>query len=102
MQDTLNALFRAPLKDYYRRRIIVWRDEDGEFSKTVQEMTLDNARVLVMRQDHMFEGIPEHGPFAGQYAVQQQHARDMRFSAKDRGSNAQLTADRQDIKLFIE
>lgn len=55
MQDTLNALFRAPLKDYYRRRIIVWRDEDGEFSKTVQEMTLDNARVLVMRQDHMFE-----------------------------------------------
>ncbi len=55
MQDTLNARFRAPLKDYYRRRIIVWRDENGEFAETVQEMTLENARVLVMRQDHMFE-----------------------------------------------
>lgn len=55
MRDTLNARFRAPLKDYYRRRIIVWRDEEGEFAETVQEMKLDNARVLVMRRDHMFE-----------------------------------------------
>lgn len=55
MKDTLNARFRAPLKDYYRRRIIVWKDEEGEFADTVAEMTLDNARILTMQKDKMFE-----------------------------------------------
>lgn len=55
MQDTLNARFRQPLPDYYPRRIIVWRDEDGEFAETVNEIKLENARLLVMRPDHMFE-----------------------------------------------
>ena len=55
MIDTLNARFAAPLKDYYHRRIIVWMDENGEFAETVEEMTLENARVLIMRRDHMFE-----------------------------------------------
>lgn len=55
MKDTLNARFRAPLKDYYRRRIIVWKDEDSEFADAVAEMTLDNARILTMQKDRMFE-----------------------------------------------
>ena len=55
MQDTLNARFRQPLPDYYARRIIVWRDEDGEFAETVNEIKLENARRLVMQPDHMFE-----------------------------------------------
>ncbi len=55
MKDTLNARFRAPLKDYYRRRIIVWQDETGEFAETVAEMQLDNARILIMQKNAMFE-----------------------------------------------
>ena len=55
MQDTLNVRFRQPLPDYYARRIIVWRDEDGEFAETVNEIKLENARLLVMQPDHMFE-----------------------------------------------
>lgn len=55
MKDTLNARFRAPLRDYYRRRIIVWLDEAGEFAQTVAEMTLDNARILTMQPGTMFE-----------------------------------------------
>ena len=55
MQDTLNARFAAPLPDYYNRRIIVWMDEEGTFAETIEDMKLDNARVLVMRRDHMFE-----------------------------------------------
>ena len=55
MKDTLNARFRAPLKDYYRRRIIVWRDEAGEFAETVAGMQLDNARILTMKSNAMFE-----------------------------------------------
>lgn len=55
MKDTLNARFRAPLREHYRRRIIVWRDEAGEFAETVAEMTLDNARILTMKPGEMFE-----------------------------------------------
>ena len=55
MQEKLNALFRAPLKDYYTRRIVVWMDEDGEFSGTVGELRLENARVLVYERDRLFE-----------------------------------------------
>lgn len=55
MQETLNAHFRAPLKDYYKRRIVVWEDENGEFADTVAEMSLDNARILTIQRDRMFE-----------------------------------------------
>lgn len=55
MKDTLNARFAAPLRDYYRRRIIVWRDEAGEFAQTVAEMTLENARILTMKPGSLFE-----------------------------------------------
>lgn len=55
MQDTLNARFAEPLKEYYQRRIIVWMDEEGEFADSVRDMTLDNARILIMQKDHMFE-----------------------------------------------
>lgn len=55
MKDTLNARFRAPLKEHYRRRIIVWKDEEGEFADAAAELKLENARILVMQRDHMFE-----------------------------------------------
>lgn len=55
MKDTLEKRFRAPLKDYYKRRIIVWKDEEGEFADTVAELSLNNARILIMRKDAMFE-----------------------------------------------
>ena len=55
MKDTLNARFRAPLPDYYARRIIVWKDEAGEFADTVAEMTLENARILTMGRDNLFQ-----------------------------------------------
>lgn len=55
MQETLNAHFRAPLKDFYRRRIVVWEDEDGEFADIVADMSLENARILILQWDHMFE-----------------------------------------------
>lgn len=55
MKDTLNARLHMPLKDYYRRRIIVWKDEEGEFADAVSETVLENARVLIMHENSMFE-----------------------------------------------
>lgn len=45
MQD-LNRRFAAPLKDYYKRRIIFWYDEDREFEDKLDELTLDNATLI--------------------------------------------------------
>lgn len=55
MQAALNAKFAEPLKEYYKRRIVVWMDEEGEFADSVRDMVLDNARILIMQKDHMFE-----------------------------------------------
>ena len=55
MQAALNARVAEPLQEYYKRRIVVWMDEEGEFADSVQDMVLENARILIMRKDHLFE-----------------------------------------------
>ena len=55
MQELLNARFRAPLRDFYKRRILVWLDEEGGYRDTVAEMTLENAVILTMQENRMFE-----------------------------------------------
>ncbi len=55
MQELLNARFRAPLKDFYKRRILVWLDEEGGYRDTIAEMQLENAVILTMEENRMFE-----------------------------------------------
>lgn len=55
MQELLNARFRAPLRDFYKRRILVWLDEEGGYRDTVADMTLENAVILTMEENKMFE-----------------------------------------------
>ena len=55
MQDLLNARFRAPLRDFYKRRILVWLDEEGGYRDTLADMTLENAVILTMEENKMFE-----------------------------------------------
>lgn len=55
MQDLLNARFRAPLKDFYKRRILVWLDEEGGYRDTIAEMQLENTVILIMEENRMFE-----------------------------------------------
>ena len=35
VQFNLTERFAAPLPDFYRRRIVFWKDEDREFEKDV-------------------------------------------------------------------
>ena len=44
----LNKKFAAPLQEYYKRRIVFWYDPDKEFADDVENLSLDNARVLVL------------------------------------------------------
>lgn len=54
IQD-LNRRFAAPLPEFYKRRIIFWYDEDREFEDKVEDLVLDNARVLVLTGCNNFE-----------------------------------------------
>lgn len=45
MQD-LNRKFAAPLPEFYKRRIVIWYDEDREFEEQIDGLTLYNAKVL--------------------------------------------------------
>ncbi len=53
IQD-LNRRFAEPLSEFYNRRIIFWYDEDGEFSDKLDEIVLDNAKLVVMTSTNNF------------------------------------------------
>ncbi len=46
--DKLNRRFAEPLADFYKRRIIFWYDEDREFEDKVAELTLADAKLLIL------------------------------------------------------
>ncbi len=47
IQD-LNRRFAAPLPEFYKRRIIVWHDEDREFEDKLSEIILADAKVVAL------------------------------------------------------
>lgn len=53
IQD-LNRRFAAPLPEFYQRRIVFWYDEDREFEDKLEEIILDNAKVLVLTGNNTF------------------------------------------------
>lgn len=50
----LNKRFAAPLAEFYRRRIIFWRDEDREFEELVEGLELEQAKVLKLTGSNTF------------------------------------------------
>ena len=53
IQD-LNHRFAAPLPEFYKRRIIFWHDEDREFEDKIADITLSNAKVLILTGTNNF------------------------------------------------
>lgn len=53
IQD-LNRRFAAPLPEYYHRRIIFWHDEDREFEDKLDEIPLDNAKLVALNGSNTF------------------------------------------------
>ena len=47
IQD-LNRRFAAPLPEFYKRRIVVWIDEDQEFVDKLDEITLRGAKIVAL------------------------------------------------------
>ena len=53
IQD-LNRRFAVPLPEYYHRRIIFWYDEDREFEDKLDEIQLDNAKLVALNGSNTF------------------------------------------------
>lgn len=53
IQD-LNRRFAAPLPEFYQRRIIFWYDEDKEFEDKLDEVVLENAKVIALTGNNAF------------------------------------------------
>lgn len=53
--EELNGRFQAPLPDFYRRRIIFWYDEEGEFRDAVESLEIPNVKVLVLTGSNYFQ-----------------------------------------------
>ncbi len=50
----LNQRFAAPLPEFYKRRIVFWYDEDGEFQDRLDEVTLNNAKLVALTGTNNF------------------------------------------------
>ena len=53
IQD-LNRQFAAPLPEFYKRRVIFWYDEDKEFEDQVDEIALNDAKIVKVTGSNSF------------------------------------------------
>lgn len=54
IKKILEDRFNAELEDFYDRRIIFWQDPEKEFSDFVDELSLDNAKILRLTESNNF------------------------------------------------
>ena len=54
VRQELLRRFAAPLPEYYTRRIVVFRDDQGGFAADVEQMELPGVRILIMRENEWF------------------------------------------------
>ena len=53
IQD-LNRRFAAPLPEFYKRRVIFWYDEDKEFEDQIDEISLNDAKIVKITGSNSF------------------------------------------------
>ena len=54
IKKELEQRFEQPLPEFYKRRIIFWNDEAKEFINEISELSLSNAKVLILRENNQF------------------------------------------------
>ena len=50
----LNRRFSEALPEFYKRRIVVWYDEEGEFADQIEGLELYDAKVLRLTESNNF------------------------------------------------
>lgn len=51
----LNKRFKIPLQEFYKRRIIVWYDEEQEFAEQISDIEISGAKVLTLTGTNNFQ-----------------------------------------------
>ncbi|SEP83366.1 TIGR02687 family protein [Lachnospiraceae bacterium RM5] len=54
INQELNRRFAEALPEFYKRRIVIWYDEEGEFKDQIDELELLNAKVLCLTETNNF------------------------------------------------
>ena len=67
----LNGRFALPLPEYYHRRIIFWHDEDREFEDKLDEIQLNNAKMVALTGSNTFmvKKLLSHDDLTSNYLV---------------------------------
>lgn len=50
----LNRRFAEPLPEFYKRRIVVWHDEEKEFAEKIGELALVDAKIAILTGTNYF------------------------------------------------
>lgn len=54
IEQTLIKRFSNPLEDNHKRRIIFWQDPDGEFVDAIDDLAIDNVKILKLTGSNNF------------------------------------------------
>lgn len=54
ISQELNKRFLEPLPEFYKRRIIIWYDEEKEFAEEIGSLELTNAKVICLTGNNNF------------------------------------------------
>lgn len=71
IKKELEQRFNEPLEEFYKRRIIFWNDEEKEFINEIENLSLSNAKVLILRERNQFvsKKILSHDDLESNYLV---------------------------------
>ncbi|OON94624.1 MAG: TIGR02687 family protein [Candidatus Epulonipiscioides saccharophilum] len=54
IQNSLIERFKQPLDEFYIRRIIFWNDNDREFAEIVDEIFIENVKIIKLTENNNF------------------------------------------------
>ena len=71
IQSALRERFAAPLPEFYKRRIVFWQDEDHEFEKMVDEITIPGVTIIKLTGNNNFavKKLLLHDDLTGNYLI---------------------------------
>ncbi len=55
IEKRLQERFDAPLKEYYERHIVFWKDEDGRFENDIDDISLNGVKIIKLKENNFFE-----------------------------------------------
>lgn len=54
IESALLDIFHAPLKDGEQRKIVFWMDKDKDFIEDIDQLTLENIKILTLSENNSF------------------------------------------------